>query len=47
MKEVQDVTAKKDKVEQQFMRLDQIQRDFEKAIKKVEEQEEMIKLRNE
>jgi len=29
------------------MRLDQIQRDFEKAIKKVEEQEEMIKLRNE
>jgi chromosome segregation ATPase len=47
MKEVQDITAKKDKIEQQFSRLDQIQRDFEKAIKKVEEQEDMIKLRNE
>ena len=27
--------------------MDQIQRDFEKAIKKVEEQEELLKLRNE
>ena len=47
MKEIQEITAKKDKLEHQFSRLDQIQREFEQAIKKVEQQEDMIKLRNE
>ena len=47
MKEVQEVTAKKDKLEHQFGRLDQIQREFEQSIKRIEQQEDMIKLKNE
>ena len=47
MKEVQDVTKQKDRLEMNFGRLDQIERDFERAIKKVEEQEDLIKAKNE
>jgi hypothetical protein len=47
MKEVQEVTVKKDRLEHQFSRLDQIQREFEQAIKRIEQQEDMIKMKNE
>ena len=47
MKEVQDITQKKDKLEAQFSRLDMIEREFERSIKRVEELEETNKAKTE
>jgi len=41
------VTKQKDKLENNFGRLDQIERDFERALVKIEEQESVIKAKNE
>ena len=37
IKEMQDITAKKDKLELEFSKLDHIERDFERAVRKIEE----------
>lgn len=47
LKELQEVTKQKDKLEGNFGRLDQIERDFERSVKRVEELEELIKAKNE
>ena len=41
------MTKQKDKLEHNFGRLDQIERDFERALVKLEEQELLIKAKNE
>ncbi len=41
------MTKQKDKLENNFGRLDQIERDFERALVKLEEQESVIKAKNE
>ena len=41
------MTKQKDKLENNFGRLDQIERDFERALVKIEEQESVIKAKNE
>lgn len=47
LKEIQEVTKRKDKLELQFGRLDQIERDFERALKKNADLEELVKAKNE
>lgn len=47
IKEIQEVTKQKDKLENTFGRLDQIERDFERALVRIEELETLIKTKNE
>lgn len=41
------MTKQKDKLENNFGKLDQIERDFERSVKRVEDLEEVIKAKNE
>ena len=45
--EIQEVTKQKNKLESTFGRLDQIERDFERALVRIEELETLIKTKNE